>query len=102
MLLILLARPLFKVLSICVCLLIKDNINAFEISCSLCSARSCISCYRTFTVSEHKKRRSVWFAVSIKAKFESFLPFILVTSLLLYLDCLTSLFSIGFTVVELK
>ena len=93
--LILLTRPLFKVLSICVCFLIKDNMNAFGISRRLCFTRSRIGCRRTFTASEHNEGRGVWFAVSMEAKFESCLPLIPATSLLLYPDCLTSLLCDG-------
>jgi hypothetical protein len=57
--LILLARLLFEVLSLCLCFLIKDNMNDFRISRSLCSARSRISCRRIFTAFEYKKRRGV-------------------------------------------
>ena len=100
--LVLLARPLFKVLSICIYFRVKDNMNTFRISHSLYSTRSLIGCCRTFTASEHQEGRGVWFAVSMKAKFKSCLPLIPATSLLFHLDRLTSLLSIGSTIIELE
>jgi hypothetical protein len=96
---VLLARLLLKVLTICVCLLIKDNMNAFGVFLELCFT-SCIA--RAFFTTKHKERFSVGKTISIDTNLKSCLPLIPATSLLFHLNSLAPSLSVSLPFIKLE